>query len=82
MPEDVIRLVLPAAPQFAPVASVAVRAVARQVALPETEIGRLRAALVAAIDERLATADESPIAVDLHPSPGALRVVLDGNDVG
>ena len=47
MPEDTIRLVLPAAPQFAPVASVAVRAAARQVALPEDEIGRLRTALVA-----------------------------------
>jgi len=82
MPDEVIHLVLPAAAEFAPVASVAVRAVARQVALPETEIGRLQAALAAAIEERLATADRTPIAIDLHPSPGALRVVLDDTDVG
>ena len=82
MPDDVIHLVLPAAAEFAAVASVAVRAVARQVALPETEITRLREALAAALEERLGTGDESPIAVDLHPSPGALRVVLDGTDIG
>ena len=42
----------------------------------------LQAALAAAIEERLATADPTPIAIDLHPSPGALRVELDGTDVG
>jgi hypothetical protein len=82
MPDDVIHLLLPAAPEFGAVASVAVRAAARQVALPETEIRRLRAALDAAFEARLARADASPITVDLHPSPGSLRVVLDGTDVG
>ena len=53
MPDDDIRLVLPTTAEFIPVASVAVRAAARQVALPETEIDGLRAAVVAAIEARL-----------------------------
>jgi anti-sigma regulatory factor (Ser/Thr protein kinase) len=78
MPDDVIRLVLPASPEFVHVASVAVRAVARQVALPESEIDRLRGAVVAALEERVATTDGDDVSIELHPSPGSLRVELDG----
>jgi anti-sigma regulatory factor (Ser/Thr protein kinase) len=82
MPDDVVRLVLPASVEFTHVASVAVRAVARQVALPETEIDRLREALVTALEARLATTDDEVVAVELHPSPGSLRIEVDGEAVG
>ena len=82
MPDDVVRLVLPASVEFTHVASVAVRAVARQVALPETEIDRLRTAVVAAIEARLAATDDDVVAIELHPSAGSLRVEVDGEAVG
>ena len=82
MPDEVIRLELPAVEVFTPVASVAVRAAARQVALPEVEIDRLRTALVAALDARIASGDGSPIEVALEASPGSLRVLVDGEPVG
>jgi hypothetical protein len=82
MPDGLIRLVLPAAAEFTQVASVAVRAAARQVALPETEIDRLRAALVAAIEARLPVADGAPMTIELEPRQGALRVALDGEPIG
>ena len=82
MPDDVVRLVLPASVEFAHVASVAVRAVARQVALPETEIDRLRAVVVAALEDRLATTEGHDVAIELHPSPGSLRVEIDGEVLG
>jgi hypothetical protein len=82
MPDDVVRLVLPASVEFTHVASVAVRAVARQVALPETEIDRLRGIVVAALEARLATTDDEVVAVDLYPSPGSVRIEVDGAVVG
>ena len=82
MPDAVIRLVLPAAREFALVASVAVRAAARQVALPETEIDRLRAALLDALEARVAASGPGDVEIELHPSPGSLRVVLDGEPIG
>jgi hypothetical protein len=75
MPDDVIRLVLPAAAAFAPVASVAVRAVARQVALPETEIDRLRAAVVAAFTTQAATTDQ-PIELTFDIDPLPMRIAV------
>ena len=81
MPDDAIRLTLPPDADLAAVASVAVRAAARQVALPDTEIDRLRAALVGAIEARLATASAESIMIELQPSPGSLRVVLDGDPI-
>jgi hypothetical protein len=82
MPDDIIRLSLPAVAAFTPVASVAVRAAARQVALSEVEIDRLRAALVAALEDRIANADDAPIAITLEATPGSLLMVLDGEPVG
>jgi anti-sigma regulatory factor (Ser/Thr protein kinase) len=75
MPDDVIRLVLPAAAEFAPVASVAVRAVARQVALPETEIDRLRAAVVEAFTAHVGTSDQ-PIELTFDTDRLPMRIAV------
>jgi hypothetical protein len=83
MPDRTIHLTLPADADLAPVASIAVRAAARQVALPETEIDRLRAAVVAAVEALVAERpDAREIEVVLHPGPGSLEVTLDGRSVG
>ena len=82
MPDDVIRLVLPAASEFAQVASVAVRAVARQVALPETEIDRLRAAVVDAFTARVGTERDGPVELVLRPRAGRVEASLDGDPLG
>jgi anti-sigma regulatory factor (Ser/Thr protein kinase) len=73
MPDDVIRLTLPPDPSLVAVASVAVRAAARQVALPEHEIDRLRAAVVEAFTSQAAASAE-PIEVTLHPEAGHMRI--------
>lgn len=73
MPDDAIRLTLPPDADLAAVASVAVRAAARQVALSEQEIDRLRAAVVEAFTQQSDATDE-PILVVLHPDQGHLRI--------
>jgi anti-sigma regulatory factor (Ser/Thr protein kinase) len=73
MPDDAIRLTLPPDPDLAAVASVAVRAAARQVALPEQEIDRLRAAVVEVFSAQ-ADVTGGPIVLVLHPHRGHLRI--------
>ena len=73
MPDDAIRLTLPPDPDLAGVASVAVRAAARQVALPEQEIDRLRAAVVEVFTAQ-ADVTGGPIVLVLHPDRGHLRI--------
>jgi hypothetical protein len=73
MPDDAIRLNLPPDPDLAAVASVAVRAAARQVALPEKEIDRLRAAVVDVFTAQAGVTGE-PIMLVLHPDRGHLRI--------
>ncbi len=73
MPDDAIRLTLPPDADLAAVASVAVRAAARQVALPEQDIDRLRAAVVELFTMQTETTDE-PILLVLHPDRGHLRI--------
>ena len=83
MPDHAIHLTFPAAADLAPVASIAVRAAARQVALPEAEIDRLRAAVVAAVEARVADRpDAGDIELVLRATRGALEVTLDGRPVG
>jgi anti-sigma regulatory factor (Ser/Thr protein kinase) len=83
MPDHTIHLTLPADADLAPVASVAVRAAARQVALPESEIDRLRTAVVAALEALVEERpDRGDIEVVLHPGKGSLEVTLDGRLVG
>jgi anti-sigma regulatory factor (Ser/Thr protein kinase) len=72
MPDE-IRLTLPPDPDLAAVASVAVRAAARQVALSEQEIDRLRGAVVEAFTAQTDTTDD-PIVLVLHPDRGHLRI--------
>jgi anti-sigma regulatory factor (Ser/Thr protein kinase) len=73
MPEDAIRLTLPAEPQLVSVASIAVRAAARQIALPEHEIDRLRAAVVEAFTAQARSGD-GPIELVLHPDAGHMTI--------
>ncbi|MFL6207167.1 MAG: hypothetical protein ACJ739_17625 [Acidimicrobiales bacterium] len=73
MPDDPIRLTLPSDPDLVSVASVAVRAAARQVALPETEIDRLRAAVVDTFTAQAAITDD-PIEIVLHPHAGRMTI--------
>ena len=83
MPDDrSIHLTLPAHEDLAPVASVAVRAAARQVALPEREIDRLRAAVVAAVEHHAQERPDAELALVLRPHRGRLEVSLDGDRVG
>jgi anti-sigma regulatory factor (Ser/Thr protein kinase) len=73
MPDDAIRLTLPPDADLAAVASVAVRAAARQVALSEEDIDRLRVAVIDAFTAQAEATDE-PILVVLHPDQGHLRI--------
>jgi anti-sigma regulatory factor (Ser/Thr protein kinase) len=74
MPDDeAIRLTLPPDPHLASVASIAVRAAARQIALPETEIDRLRAAVVESFTAH-ATASDEPIELVFHPAAGHMTI--------
>lgn len=82
MPDDAIHLTFPADADLASVASIAVRAAARQVALSEHEIDRLRAAVVAAVEERAAAHPASPVELTLLPGAGRLEVALDGDPIG
>ena len=75
MPDDAIRLTLPPDADLAAVASVAVRAASRQVALSEPEIDRLRAAVVEVFTGQAQSTDE-PILLVLHPERGQLRIVV------
>lgn len=77
MPDDEIRLAIPPDDDLVPVASVAVRAAARQVALPEVEITRLREALVEALAARMPLAG-GPLEVILRPGAGRLGIEVDG----
>jgi anti-sigma regulatory factor (Ser/Thr protein kinase) len=69
----VIRLTLPPDVDMAPVASIAVRAAARQVALAESEIDRLRAAVVEAFTLRAESTDQE-VEITLHPSQGRMTI--------
>jgi hypothetical protein len=69
----VIRLTLPPDVDMAPVASIAVRAAARQVALAESEIDRLRAAVVEAFTLRAGSTDEA-VEITLHPRQGRMTI--------
>jgi hypothetical protein len=71
--DHAIRLTLPPDVDMAPVASIAVRAAARQVALAETEIDRLRAAVVEAFTLQAAATDQ-PVDITLHPSRGRMSI--------
>ncbi len=83
MPDaDEIRLILPAEAELAAVASVAVRAAGRQVALSERDIDQLRAAVVSALEERTAVTDADTVVVVLRAGRGSLEVVVDGEPVG
>ena len=74
MPDDrAIVLTLPPDPQLTTVAAVAVRAAARQVALSEAEIDRLRAAVTEAFVAQ-ATNGEEPIRISLHPDQGRMTI--------
>ena len=73
MPDDPIRLTLPPEPELVSVASIAVRAAARQVALSEVEIDRLRAAVVEAFTTQAETTDE-PIELVFHPDSGRMTI--------
>jgi len=73
MRDNAIRLTLPPDADLAGVASVAVRAAARQVALSEQEIDRLRAAVVDTFTAQSEATDE-PIHLVLHPDRGHLRI--------
>jgi hypothetical protein len=77
MPDDEIRLTIPPDEDLVAVASIAVRAAARQVALPETEIDRLRAAISDELARQIAGAVE-PIDIVLRPSAGALAIEVGG----
>jgi hypothetical protein len=81
MPDDAIHLTFPADADLAPVASIAVRAAARQVALSEHEIDRLRAAVVTAVNERAAAQPEAPVELTMRPGAGRLEVSLDGDPI-
>ena len=80
MPDDAIRLTLPADAALAPVASVAVRAAARQVAMPDDGIERLRTAVVDAFTA-LARAGGDPVEIVLRPHDGGMRVEVGGTTV-
>ena len=71
--DHAIHLTLPPDVDMAPVASIAVRAAARQVALAETEIDRLRGAVVEAFTVQAAATDQ-PIEITLHPSRGRMTI--------
>jgi len=73
MRDHAIRLTLPPDADLAAVASIAVRAAARQVALAETEIDRLRVAVAEAFTRQTGPGDD-PIEVVLHPGRGSLRI--------
>jgi len=73
MPDDAIRLTLPPETELVSVASIAVRAAARQVALSEVEIDRLRAAVVEAFPAQAAATDE-PIELVFHPDSGHMTI--------
>ena len=79
MPDE-IRLTLPPDPDLSTVASVAVRAAARQVALSEREIDRLRAAVVEAFTAQTDTTGD-PIVVVLHPDRGHLRIEVGAESI-
>jgi hypothetical protein len=79
MPDDAaIRLTLPPDPDLGPVASVAVRAAARQVAMPESDIERLRDAVVAAFNAEAAASEGAAVEVVLQPGDGRLGVTVGG----
>ena len=81
MPDDAIHLTFPADADLAAVASIAVRAAARQVALSEHAIDELRAAVVAAVEARAAATPGAALALVLRPGPGTLEVSVDGDPV-
>ena len=80
MPDDVIRITLPPEPSLVAVASVAVRAAARQVAMPDHEIDRLRLAVVEAFTTQ-AAASEEPIELILHPEAGHMRIEVGSTSI-
>ena len=73
MPDRVIRLTLPPDTDLSAVASVAVRAAARQVALADTALEQLRAEVEAAFVVQAGQTDQA-IELSFHPSEGRLVV--------